>query len=176
MSPIVHAELSWLLAQGLTRRRDRILVSCAGVAPDLDGLSLLAGLDAYGKYHHFLTHGLAAAAVCAAICGALARSRLAVAALAFTAFHLHLLCDLAGSGPGWPILYWGPFARTEWYWSGQWPLSSWQNGVIGAVATLVCFGMALPLRRTPAEWISTRLDGVVVRTIRRRFGRLAPVE
>jgi inner membrane protein len=57
VSPLVHAELSWLLAQGLRTRRDRILVTCAGLAPDLDGLPLLAGVEAYARYHHVLFHG-----------------------------------------------------------------------------------------------------------------------
>ena len=30
MNPIVHAELSWLAAQGLSHRRDRLLVCAAG--------------------------------------------------------------------------------------------------------------------------------------------------
>jgi inner membrane protein len=49
VSPIVHAELSWLVAQGLPDRRDRILVTVAGVAPDLDGLTILGGIDTYAE-------------------------------------------------------------------------------------------------------------------------------
>ena len=50
MNPIVHAELSWLAGVRLTERRDRLLVTLAGVVPDLDGLSLLGGVDAYAKW------------------------------------------------------------------------------------------------------------------------------
>ena len=57
MNPIVHAELSWLGAQKLFDRRDRMLVTLAGVLPDLDGLTLLGGEELYGKWHHVLTHG-----------------------------------------------------------------------------------------------------------------------
>src|SRR5688572_3911545 len=103
MNPIVHAELSWLAAQGLRERRDRILVVCAGLAPDLDGLTLLAGEEWYGRYHHVLFHGYVGALITTAVCAALARQRAWVAGLSLAAFHLHLLCDLAGSGPGWPI-------------------------------------------------------------------------
>ena len=118
MNPIVHAELSWLAAQGLRERRDRILVTCAGLAPDLDGLSLLAGEECYARYHHVLFHGYVGALVTPAVCAALARRRGAVALLSVAAFHLHLLCDLAGSGPGWPIHYWWPQSLAEWSWSG----------------------------------------------------------
>jgi len=68
--------------------------------------------------------------------GALAKQRLLVGALSFVAFHLHLLCDLAGSGPGWPIWYLYPLSLNETMWSGQWNLASWQNSLIGLAATL----------------------------------------
>jgi len=42
----------------LQELRDRRLVAWAGVAADLDGLSILASPDVYGRWHHVLTHGL----------------------------------------------------------------------------------------------------------------------
>ena len=81
MNPIVHAELSWLMAQGLPERRDRLLVTLAGLAPDLDGLSLLGGEDLYGRYHHLLTHGWVASLAVAAGCMGFARRRGAVGLL-----------------------------------------------------------------------------------------------
>ena len=169
MNPIVHAELSWLAAQGLPDRRDRVLVTLAGLAPDVDGLTLLAGEDLYGKYHHVLTHGYLAALVTAGICTAFARQRARVALLCLAAFHLHLLCDLAGSGPGWPIHYFWPHSMKEWFWQGQWNLVSWQNTLIGLLATLVCLACALRWRRTVVELLSLRWDAEVTRTLRRRF-------
>lgn len=169
MNPIVHAELSWLAAQGLRERRDRVLVVCAGLAPDLDGLTLLAGEEWYGRYHHVLFHGYVGALITTAVCAALARQRAWVAGLSLAAFHLHLLCDLAGSGPGWPIHYWWPNSMREWFWQGQWDLASWQNSLIGLAATLACLACALPLRRTFVEVFSARWDVEVVRTLRRRF-------
>lgn len=169
MNPLVHAELSWLVAQPLRQRRDRIIVTCAGLVPDLDGLTLLAGTEAYGRYHHVLTHGLLAAAATAGACLVLSRQRAVATLLALGAFHLHLLCDLVGSGPGWPILYFEPFSNAEWFWSGQWNLASWQNAVVGLVATLASLSMALWRSRTPLELVSLRLDALVVRTLRARF-------
>gem|GEM_PF-5869328 len=43
MNPVVHAELGWHAAQSPRARRDRVLVTLAGVAPDLGGLSLRWG-------------------------------------------------------------------------------------------------------------------------------------
>lgn len=169
MSPLVHAELSWLLSQGLRARRDRILVTCAGLAPDLDGLTLLGGTELYVRYHHILFHGYVGALLTMGVCVALARQRAWVAVLSLLAFHLHLLCDLAGSGPGWPIAYYWPTSNTEWFWKGQWNLASWQNAVIGMVVTLACLACALRWRRTPVELVSPRWDAEVTRTLRRRF-------
>lgn len=171
MNPIVHAELSWLAGVRLTERRDRVLVTLAGVVPDVDGLSLAWGVEAYARWHHVLTHGLVAAVVVAVLFGALARRRIVVGALSFAAFHLHLLCDLAGSGPGWPITYLAPFSRAETMWSGQWNLASWQNSVIGLAATLVVLACALPFGRTIVELFSVKADLKVVATLRGRFGR-----
>ena len=73
MNPLVHGELSWLMAQGLRERRDRILVTVAGLAPDVDGLVLLGGEELYAKYHHVLFHGYVGALITAALCTAFAR-------------------------------------------------------------------------------------------------------
>jgi hypothetical protein len=169
VNPLVHAELSWLLTLRLRERRDRVLVTLSGLAPDVDGLTLLAGEEMYGRYHHVLTHGYLAALATMAICTAFARQRLWVALLSLAAFHLHLLCDLAGSGPGWPIHYYFPHSMKEWFWKGQWNLASWQNTLIGLAATLACLACALRWRRTVVELLSPRWDVEVTRTLRRRF-------
>jgi hypothetical protein len=169
MNPLIHGQLGWLVGQRLRGRRDRALVALAGVAPDLDGLSLLGGLEAYGTYHHVLFHGMPGALLTAGVCAALGRQRGAVAALALLSFHLHVLCDLAGSGPGWPILYLWPLSRTEWLWEGQWDLASWQNTLLGLGVTLAALGGALWTRRTPVELLSPGADARVVATLRHRF-------
>lgn len=170
MNPLVHAELAWLTGARLAARRDRVLVTLAGVAPDLDGLTILFGEEAYGRWHHVVTHGaLSAVSLCAAL-AAFGVQRGRVLGLGLFAFHLHLLCDLAGSGPGWPIFYLWPFSSQELMWSGQWDLASWQNAVIGLSATLACLAMAKWLNRTIVELFSLRGDAAVVKTIRARFG------
>lgn len=171
MNPIVHAELSWLGAQKLASRRDRLLVTLGGVLPDLDGLTLLAGEDLYGQWHHVLTHGFLSAVVISGALALFATRRLAVFLLAFGAFHLHLFCDLLGSGPGWPIFYFWPLNRTQWFWDGQWDLASWQNTLVGLAATLAVLACAVPFNRTAVELFSLKTDAKVVEAIRRRFGK-----
>ncbi|MHB8875217.1 MAG: metal-dependent hydrolase [Myxococcaceae bacterium] len=174
MNPIIHGELSWLLAQKLEARRDRLLVMAAGLAPDLDGLTLLAGEDAYGRWHHLLSHGFVAALGVTGACALFARRRLTVALLALAAFHLHLVCDLAGSGAGWPLYYLYPFSERAIGWSGGWELASWQNTTIGLAITLACLGCALKFRRTFVEVFSVRADARVVAALRARFLREKP--
>lgn len=171
MNPIIHAEIGWLVAQPLRERRDRVIVTVAGVAPDLDGLTLLGGTDLYGEYHHLLTHGYPAAIATAVVAFVLGRQRALTAALALVSFHLHLLCDLAGSGPGWPIYYFWPTSRAEWFWDGQWDLASWQNTTIGLAVTLTCLSAALWRSRTPVELFSLSADAQVTATLRSRFQR-----
>lgn len=171
MNPIIHAEIGRLTAQSLRERSDRILVTIAGIAPDVDGLTLLAGEEAYAKWHHVVAHGFVAAAVTGVAVFAFARERLKAAGLALVAFHLHLLCDLAGSGPGCPIHYYWPLSMKEWVWDGQWDLASWQNSTIGLAVTLVALSCALWFRRTPVEILSLTGDAKVVATLRKRFGR-----
>ncbi len=74
-----------------------------GVAPDIDGLTILAGTESYSRYHHVVTHGLIAAIATGAIAYEISNQRVMALLLSVATFHLHLLCDLAGSGPGWPI-------------------------------------------------------------------------
>ena len=90
--------------------------------------------------------------------------------LALAMFHLHLFCDLLGSGPGWPIYYLWPLSLAELSWSGQWNLASWQNSLIGLGATLAVLSCALPLGRTAVELFSLKADAKVVATLRKRFG------
>jgi hypothetical protein len=90
--------------------------------------------------------------------------------LSLAAFHLHLLCDLAGSGRFWPIEYFWPVSRELYGWSHGWELLSWQNEVIGMIATLTCLAAALRWRRTIVELFSLRADARVVEAVRLRFG------
>lgn len=169
MSPIIHAATGWIIAQPLARRRDRILVTAAGLLPDADGLTVLLGEDAYYDWHHRLGHGLLAAFLLTAG-GALWSRSWKVALLVLLSFHAHVVCDLVGSGPGWPLFYLWPLSETGWLLSWQWDLASWQNAVIGLAITLAALSCALWVRRTPVELFSRRADERVVRAIRRRFG------
>ena len=172
MHPPTHLALSWLAGCRLSTRRDRVLVAWAGLAPDLDGLTLLAGVDAYGRWHHVLSHGLAAALVCAALVAMWAHDRVKTALLALAAFHLHLVCDLLGSGREWGIFYLYPLGDFEYFSPVGWSLASWQNMAVTAVALLAIGWQGLTRGRTFVEaFLPRAADAAVVEVLRRRFAR-----
>jgi membrane-bound metal-dependent hydrolase YbcI (DUF457 family) len=183
MSPITHFFTGWVLANAaLLDRRDRALVTLAGVVPDMDGLGIVAEfltrtsqhpLDWFSRYHHSL-HSLAFALLVAVACYALATQRWKVAGLAFLSFHLHLLEDLLGSrGPDgyqWPIPYLLPFSpMVQLSWRGQWALNAWPNTAITAALMLVTLYLAWSRGYSPLEMFSKRADAVFVDALRRRF-------
>jgi len=185
MSPVTHFLAGWVLANtAALNRRERIAVTAASVAPDIDGLGLLPELLTrnsahpllwFSEYHHAL-HALWFAVVVAVLAACVATRKWVTAGLAFLAFHLHLLCDLAGSrGPDgytWPIPYFRPFSnRWQWSWSGQWPLNSWENLAITLVLLALTLAIVQKYGRSPVELFSTRADRVVVATIRSRLSR-----
>ncbi len=167
-----HLVLSWLIGHRLRERRDRRLVAWAGVAPDLDLLSFLAGPEGYRRYHHVLTHGLLTGVIVTVLFTVAARERWKVAVLAFLAFHFHLVCDLLGAGRDWPIVYLYPFSRYEYFTPYGWPLASWQNATITVAALVAIAWIGIRRGYTFVETlIPAKADSAVVEVLRRRFGR-----
>lgn len=154
MSPTAHGLISWLISQPLRHRRERCIVTYAGLVPDIDGLGWVVdqccGTQYFVTWHHVLAHNLWFALLCmaGAAYGAQQQKGLTVL-LVGLAFHVHLLCDVLGSGSGdgypWPILYLYPFADVGWSWSGQWVLNGWQNWLIAGIT--MCW-VAVIMRRT----------------------------
>lgn len=185
MSPVTHFLAGWVVANATAlNRRERIAVTVASVAPDIDGLGaipeLLTRISAhpllwFSEYHHAL-HTLWFAIVVSLLAASVATRKWKTAGLAFLAFHLHLLCDVVGSrgpeGYTWPIPYLQPFSdRWQWSWQGQWPLNSWQNFAVTIFLLLLTLVIVQKYGRSPVEMFSTRADQVVVAAIRSRFSR-----
>jgi len=181
VTPPAHFLASWLVAAagGAGSRRDRIIVTLAGVLPDLDGLGY--GIDWLAErlgrathlydWHHLLFHNLGTALACTAAAFLAGARRVRTALLAALAFHLHLAMDLVGSrGPdgSWDVPYLLPFS-SAWRLVApfQWDLDSWQNRVIGlALLATAC----LVARRKGCSFLevfSARLDAALVRLLRR---------
>jgi hypothetical protein len=184
MSPATHFLIGWLAANvGDLDRRERAMVTIAGVIPDADGLGIVAEvltrnsahpLNWWSEYHHLLGHNLGFCLVMTTLGFLLARQRWKTAALVFVSFHLHLICDVIGArGPDlnhWPIPYLLPFSNAwQWAWRGQWALNGWQNFVITSAALVMTFFLAWKRGYSPLEMFSSRADRAFVETLRRRF-------
>jgi len=187
MSPVTHFLFGWLAANASTtnNRRERALITLAGVAPDVDGLGIIADvltrnstnpLNWFSQYHHLLGHNLVFGLLLVALTMLVAKRKLQTASLVFFSFHLHLLCDLVGSrspdGYQWPIAYLFPFSDVlQLTWSGQWELNAWQNFVITGVVLIGGFTLAMKRGVSPLEMISASANRSFVDTLRRRFSR-----
>jgi inner membrane protein len=161
-----------------------MLVTLAGTIPDIDGIGLLwdlpfsrasnGDLIYWTKFHHVLGHNITFCLALVFITYFLACRKLMACIAVFLVFHLHLLCDLAGSkGPDqfWSIPYFLPFSNAwDFVWKGQWALNSWQNFVItgGAIFYICC--VALKKGISPLEMFSPDVNNAFVETLRKRFG------
>ena len=185
MSPVTHFLTGWVFANcAKLQPKERALVTLACVAPDVDGLGIVAELLTrnsphpllwFTLYHHSL-HNLAFALVVAAAAFLLAWHRWKTGFSALASFHLHLFEDILGSrGPDgyqWPIPYLKPFSSSwQLAWGGEWGLNAWPNVAITVALLLVTFWLAWRRGFSPLEMISTRADLAAVRTLRQRFPR-----
>lgn len=182
MSPITHLLISWAVADADNlNKRERAIVTVAGVAPDVDAFGIVAEaltresdrpLTWWTDYHHVLGHNLVFGLVVAVVSFALATKRWKTATLAFLTFHLHLLCDVIGArgpeGYQWPVPYFYPFSEWEWTWDGQWELNAWPNFVVTGIVLLITFYWAWKEGHSPLEMVSASADKAFVETLRRR--------
>jgi inner membrane protein len=185
MSPITHFLMGWAVAisaPSLTKR-ERAMVTCASVAPDVDGLGIIAEglthnsahpLNWWSDYHHVLGHNLGLALIVSVLGAIFARQKIKTTVLVFFSFHLHLLADLVGArgpdGDQWPIPYLAPFSKQfHLTWSGQWALNAWPNFVI--TTALIVIAIVLAWRRgiSPLEIFSRKADAMFVNALRVRF-------
>lgn len=150
MAPGAHLLISWLSTVEIFKaRRERVLVTLSGVAPDLDGLGLVVDkitgtTTYYFNYHHYLGHSIFSAVILSSLVWLIStQQRVLATVFAFIIVHLHILCDLVGSkGPDgyqWPIYYLYPYNDTySLSWSGQWALNAWPNQLIFVVSMGLC--------------------------------------
>jgi len=185
---VTHLLAGWALAeQTKLEKRDKAIVAWASVAPDLDGFGLPIdwatramgdGTTLYETYHHVACHGLPAATVFTLLCLPFLKRKALAAAMVFASFHLHLAFDLAGSGGGtpgdvWPLHYWWPISDALVAWSGQWPLTSWQNTTLTVALLLYGLYRAARCGASPLGLFSRRADAALVQALRNRFPSVA---
>jgi len=184
VNPVTHFLLSWCIANTLpeSSRRDRAIITVAGIAPDFDGFGIVGEyLTSNSKepllwwtdYHHVLGHNLGAAIVATCLAAIFARKRFTVAMFVLLTFHLHLFCDIIGArgpdGDQWPIPYLLPFSHAwELSWNGQWALNGWQNIAISVATIAATFLLAWKRGYSPLEMVSHKADRIFVEALRNR--------
>jgi len=134
--------------------------------PDLDGLALLAGQQAYWDYHHVILHNALAGLGVALVLAAFSQHRALGFAAYIVLFHLHLLMDYFGSGPGWDIAYWWPFSNVAVQNWSSWEFYSWQNISVGIAFVVWTVLIAYRQKRTPLELLMPSLDRQLVALLR----------
>lgn len=158
-----HILSGWVVANAFPLRpRERLLAMTAATAPDLDGVSYVFGERTYQDWHHVACHNLPFCVLTGVAFASLSRrpapGRLGLLALYAGLFHLHLLMDYWGSGPGWPIVYFWPVSRFAFVNWRAWELTSWQNTLTAGVLLAVTVAIAAVTKRTPLELLMPSLD------------------
>ncbi len=138
--------------------RERLFCMLAASLSDLDGLGILFGQETYWEYHHRLCHNLAFGLVLCVALAIFSRPRGKAFVVYLGLFHLHLVLDYFGSGPGWEILYLWPFTDWAVEFKHTWPWYSWQNLSTGLAVRVWTLAIAIRLGRTPLEAILPSLD------------------
>ena len=142
--------------------RERWFCVLAASLADLDGLSILGGQEAWWDYHHTLCHNLPFGIVLCLALAAFSTHRATALLVYLALFHVHLLLDYYGSGPGWGIPYLWPFSSRQSVHPDAWAFYSWQN--IGTAAAFIGWTLwiARSRGRTPLEAVMPRLDRQLV--------------
>ena len=185
MHPVTHLLTGWAVAESAhLEPQDRTLVTLAAVAPDIDGLGIIAEITTesspnpvywWSEYHHVLCHNIGFGILLAVTVALLAVRRTKAVCLTVLVFHLHLFADLIGArGPDgyqWPIPYLLPFSdHWQLTWRGQWVLNAWPNILVTVVLLSIAFYLAWKRGYSPVGIVSVRADAVFVSTLRKRFG------
>lgn len=123
--------------------RERFLCMVAATAPDLDGLTLIAGWKCYHDWHHVLLHNLPFAFGLALLLALFSRPRWLAFAVYFGLAHLHYAMDALGSGEGWGIDYLRPFSPTTYFADFGWAFFSWQNYLAAFLTIAASIGIVL---------------------------------
>jgi inner membrane protein len=181
-----HLLIGWTLTLPANlKRRDRALVVLASVLPDIDAIGAIGDLvqrrpldsfELYATYHHALGHNALFAGLVALGCLLFAERHLLVGGLSILAIHLHLICDIVGAGgpdgSRWEVPYLLPFS-SSWQLSvsWQWARNAWPNILLTTVLLAIALYAAWSRGYSPLGLFSERADGVLVATLRRRFGQ-----
>lgn len=148
--------------------RERLFCMFAASLQDLDGLGIIVSEELYWDLHHKLGHCLLAGMVLSIAFAMFSTHRWKVLPVYLGLFHLHLVMDYFGSGPGWGLYYLWPFSDWEWINRNAWPFFSWQNLSAAAGFLIWAILIAVYQHRTPLELLMPSLDRRFVALVGRK--------
>lgn len=144
-------------------RRERAAIALAAAAPDLDGLALFGGGDAYYRYHHILFHNAGSTLAMIPLAGIFFWKRPLVWLLVVFAFAMHMVEDYF-TVP-WVMRPWEPFSAMPvnlGYHVPAWLVFY----VFQAIGILFILSMTVWIyrrhHRTPLEIISPAFDRLII--------------
>lgn len=164
MSPVQHLQYGWWFAHWMqTSRRERVAIALAGAGPDLDGLSLLGGGDAYYRYHHILFHNIGTTLAVIPLAGIFFWRRPVVWFMVVFAFGMHVVEDYFTVS--WDLFPWQPFNAMVVNLSVH--FQSWVvQGLFQTIAIVFILSMTIWIyigyHRTPLEIISPAFDHLIM--------------
>jgi inner membrane protein len=176
-----HIMSGWCVANcfALTPR-ERVFCMVAASIADVDGLGIVRGplSSAYLNYHHVLAHSLPFGLIACAVLTIFSTHRIKALVLFLALFHLHLLLDYFGSGPGWDIFYLWPVSHFRIPNSYSWEFYSIQNISFAFLLFLWTLLIAVRAGRTPLEILMPNLDRQIVELLRKwlRHSGKAPAD
>lgn len=154
-----HVMSGWVAGNYLKlNAKERFFCMLAAGISDLDGLGVLVSQDAYYDYHHIAGHNLLFGVIISLILAVFSTRKIKCFFIYLALFHLHILMDLFGSGEGWAIAYFQPFANYELSIGMSWALFSWQNMLANAFFLFWTIAIIIRRQRSPLEYIMPSLD------------------
>jgi inner membrane protein len=158
MQLFAHAGIGWMLAEaGRGDRQFRQAVFLSALMPDVDSVSILFGLEAYGTYHHHATHSAAFVLLVSVVATAVCRGqRVKAFVFSLLAGLSHLLGDYLCTD--WPMKLWYPFSSRDIVFDHALAFNNPLNHVIYFVCIAFIIYMSWRLKRTPFELISINMD------------------
>lgn len=154
------------------RARERLFCMVAASAEDLDGLGIFISRELYWDYHHKFGHCIFFGVLMSAILTLFSQRKWVCFPLYLALFHLHVLLDYYGSGPGWPQYFFWPVSDWKLDNPGVWAFFSWQNIVAFLLLLTWALMIAAKQGRTPLELIAPRFDRGIVYAARSWLARL----
>ena len=167
-----HFLAGWILSEiKPLEKRDRWIIALSSVFPDIDGIPIVFGVEAYQKWHHSFGHSLLAGLGLALLVYFLSVRKAWVTILSLVSFHVHIALDYFGSGGPygsiWSIKYLWPFSEQGYFPSFQWALHSPINISLTIFFMVIVIILGARRERSPFEIISASGDSKVVWVFKR---------